>query len=1333
MKLSATCALGLLLLAAPLAASTRVELVINEPYADRSAPWGVTTGVPFPRGGLASPDNCRLVDDTGREVALQSRVAATWDAEKKSIRWLTIDFIAQPGRKYSLEFGPEIKPHAIASPLQVTKGDVTRVVTGPLAVDFAKTGPTSLAAIAVDLNGDRRVEASETLAAGAKLGEHYYLDQAGTRFSSAGDGADRTITVEAWGPVRACVRVDGFYTGPKGQRIAKYRTRYHFYAGLAVVKVIDELGLIGSTKETRFRDIGFALDTQLGTEGRIVTVDRLGDAGNQLLSQPWQTDTQSIASFQTVYRHYGNPETHAAVAVTSPQGSTQLSQSDRVGEWLQVADARGAITGSLRWFWQQFPKEWEAKADSLTLHLWSPRAGELDFGQPGIEKFFGPWGEHYLRAGWETKQRNPLEKYFNFADYEAILHGAADGLGINKHHEFYLHFAPAKEQKQGPEYGRLAAEQPLALATGEWNCSTDVFGPLAARPNDSKYEAIVDWIFDNGRKMQDQFGDYGWWLFGAGPHYSYQWDEQTQRHYADSRRFEFHTYQKETQFWWHYVRSGERKFYDWAFPSENHWCDVAVSHMPTTIECGFKGGDPEQRTIHWRPGEWAIDSATHYVRHHERAEAWLRGGAQFWASYHRTLETTSLAYYLTGDERYNDVINYWRTYWGDLAGKTNKSADFAPWYQEQAWYKPAAAGDAEKSWAEMIRDYAPFRSGSRHQMTLFFNLATLYEHTWDPKIGLAVKEYADAFLDPRHPIGVWRSQDNSLPVHGESPSLMHYWSPALWKYARVTGDPRMKDILARYFDAAYAADPFRQLEDVGVYSNNYPAYAYYFTRDARHLSLAASELEQLLPFAAPLTKQQEMMQRLYNPYAVIRANAGTPRLIWALQQAKRDGVAIPPAAPLRPQRTAIALHKEKGKALQATLWGYEPKLTLLGPDGKPATTFTAKSRNFASKLQPFDRVMPDFQVYLVELNVPADAPAGEYVIPPHLEWAVLDMHGGLAPLANAQQTMSIGADEPYAVNLPAGTTKLTVECSLPAQLKASVAGQPLEAKVTAPTVEFAFDKAPTGPITLSFAGETAWFRVVSSEPVWVSRETASLKHLPSRAQTDAIAVPTLVASASEPFTKGRFGQAVQVVTGKPLHIPDHLVAGGEKQPLFDRAQGTLEFWVKKGWDERLAGRKSFALLSNGIYNVHGNSTQLPLDEWCHVAICWAPYRGDAERTLYYTYVDGVDRSNYRSVDWEGYSSARPQASSKPVRWLEELLCQAAPGTTFAIDEVRLSSVARYIDPTLKFGPQQTFNPYRFDPPAAPFAADAQTRLLLHFDESFAAQVPASGVTARVGK
>jgi hypothetical protein len=1295
-------------------AATRIDLVIDEPF-DRTTAWPITTGVPFPRGQLTGAEHCRLLDDRGREQPLQVRVAATWDAERRSVRWLTIDFIAEPARKYALEFGDDVVRRSPDSPLKVTGLEVS---TGALRAEFSTSGPIALRSVAVDVDGK-----CEVIAAGAADGEHYYLDQAGQRFSSARDGADRQVVVEANGPVRACVRVDGFYTGARGERIAKYRTRYHFYAGLPLVKVIDELGFIGSTKETRFADIGFSLDTKVQTFPGVVEVDTFGKLGRETRARSWNAGTKSISSVQKSFRHYGNPECEAEVVAEVASATTlpATDRSERVGEWMQVSDGRFAVTGSLRWFWQQFPKEWEATAHQLTLHLWSPRAGQLDFGAEGLEQFFGAGGEKYLRAGQEQRDRNPLERAFFNPDLPAIKRGAADGLGINKHHEIWLHFDRSfSGHRHGMEYGRLAGQQPLALASGAWNCATDVFGPLAARPNDSPAEAAVDRIFDLSRQVQDDFGDYGWWLFGAGPHYSYHWDAETQRFFADARRFEFHTYAKETQLWWNYLRSGERKFYDWAIPSENHWVDVAVAHAPTTIECDWRGGEPEHRTLQWRPGEWSIDSPAHYVRHHERAEAWLRGGAQFWASYHRTLETTTLAYYLTGDERFNDVIEYWRTYFGELAGVTSASADARPWYREQAWFRATAAGEPAKSWAAMIRDYAPFHSGTRHEMTMFFNLATLYEHTWDPRVGQALRECADAFLEPAHPTGTWRPQDSDLPAHAPAPSMGHFWAPALWKYARVTNDPRMPGVLARYFAAGYAADPFRESEAVGVYSNSYLGYAYYFTRDPRFLPLAAKELALLQPNANPLAKPDEIGPRIYNPYAPARTFAGVPRLLWGLDSARKEGVRTGPQ-PLAAQRTATALRKLAGEELRASLWGFEPALTLVGPDGKPFRDFVAKSERFASEIQPFDRTLPNYDVWLHQLTIPARAPEGDYIFNSKLELAVLDWNSPAAPLWNAAQPLSIKVGDAVWLPMAADEQALKLESAAAASLRLRDRdGRERPGKVTGNTVSFELRDAHPDLVRIDMAGKPGSFRIAErpESACWVTPTEASA----ARIGPAVLAMGSSSYDPSQAFLPGRFGRGVQIVPQRALHIPDHVLRDGVETPLFDERQGTIEFWIRKQWDERLSPAKLPNLMSNGVLTVpHPNKQKL--NEWTHVAFVWAPYRGDPNRTITYTYIDGLDAAFYRSANWEGYSSARPSSKPNAARSLMEFVARAVAGTSFSIDEVRISNVARYAALNVEYGPQQTFNPIRFTPPSEPFQADRQTLLLMHFDGELKAAAP----------
>jgi hypothetical protein len=1317
--------------------ATRVEIVIDEPHAQRSVAWPLTTGIPFPRGELASDRHCRLVDDAGSEQPLQTQVAATWDAERKSIRWLTIDFVAEPGHSYALEFGPDVRRRAFDTPLRVEPDDLLRIVTGAIAAEFSPTEPAALRSIHADLNGDGEFDSRELVLKGGKSGDHFYRDQDAKNFTSARDGSDRQIVVEVSGPVRACVRIDGFYTGPGGERVIGYRTRYHLFAGLGLVKVIDEFRIAGPTKGTRFHDVGFALALAGDPARRQVYADGSGEQGNQIVSVPWQPTTQSVSSFQATYRHFGNPDCRGAVVEETAAGERELRRSQHVGEWMQVVDGRSAVTGSLRWFWQQFPKQWEVTRDEMTLHLWSPRGGVLDFGADGLRDFFGDAGRDYI-LDWDGIRGtlNPISNFFYFAGHAALNRGDVDGQGINKHHEFYLHIAATDRAAAGQEYGQLAARPPLALATGAWNCSTDVFGPLASRPNDSKYEAIVDRIFDLGRDAQDSFGDYGWSVFGSGPHYSYQWDEKTQRHYADPRRFEYHTYQKETQLWWNYLRSGERKFIDWALPSENHWVDIAVTHVPLEYQCDWRGGFPKQQTLHFRPGDWSIDSAMYYVRQRDSAEAWLRGGSQFWASYHRTLETTTLAYYLTGDERFNDVLNYWREYWRDLAGKTSASPDVQPWHREQPWFVPTGPDEAAKSWAEMIRDYAPFTSGLRHQMTQFFSLATLYEHTWDPTIGQVLRECADAYLDPGHRIGVWRTQENGPPNHADAPRLCHFWVPALWKYGRATGDPRMKQILRGYFDACYAADPFD--EDVGAYSNVHLGYAYYYTQDPRHLRPALNELARLLPYAEPLARPEDLGQRLYNPYAPIKALTAVPRLTWALDAAARTGVALPPAPPLKPQRTAIGLRKLADKELLATLWGYDRQLRIVGPDGQQFDGYQVVTKQYSSDIQPFDRNLRNFEVFLHDVTIPKSAPAGYYVFAPKLELAVLGVSGDSSSdvVANAAVPIAVDPGTNCRLAIPRTWTQLQLASAIPTSLQVQdVDREPLPKTTEHNLATWTTPERLVGQtVTVRNIGRgKVWFQIVdhAAAECWVSFADQPPRSRPSLAQTAAALPKASAAASNERFVSGKFGQAIHVVPGPELQLPDHITSDGETEKLFDLQQGTIEFWINRRWDERVAAARPVTFLSNGLVEAW-SPWKLPVGEWAHVAVEWRPLKRDPSRQAVHIYVNGHDQQSYRSTWWEGYSQ-HPRTFRRTQKWLQAFICRTQPNQPFALDELRISSRPRYADLNIELGGQQTFNPSRFDPPAKPFAMDEHTLLLYRFDgdlSGFSAKTPVA-LTGRV--
>ncbi|MGE0605845.1 MAG: hypothetical protein AB7O62_01875 [Pirellulales bacterium] len=1301
------------LLATPARPATRVELVIDEAMADRSVPWPVTTGVPFPQGGLTSLEHCRLVDDRGQRQLFQAKAAATWDANRSSIRWLTIDFIAHPGRKYALEFGPDVTPQAMPGGLVLQVNDTAVIVeTGPLRAEFSQQGPAALAGVFVDLNADGHIGADERIARGPADGEHVFADAAGQRSTSAADGEDRQIVVESSGPVRCCLRVDGWYTAPDGGRLVRYRTRYHLFAGLPVVKVIDEFRVVGSTRDTRFVDIALPLELNLDGASRQITAG-WPSADNGQASLPWNSTTQSVSLAQETFRHYGNTECRATIVETTAAGEQPRQTGEQAGTWLQVADDKAAVTGSLRWFWQQFPKEWRVTNDRLTLHLWSPRGGPLDFGEKGLRDFFGPAGHKYL-LNWEGvgPAGSPIEKFFYFAGRHALERDGADGLGINKHHEAWFHFGPAAAAAAGREYGQLAEQQPLCLATGEWNCATGVFGPLAARPNDSPHEAVVDRLFDLERYAQDAFGDYGWWLFGAGPHYSYQWDKETQRHYADPRRFEYHTYQRETQLWWCYLRSGERKFHDWAIPAENHWVDVAVAHVPTKYSTEWRGGVEQPATMHYAAGDWSIDSPLHYVRHHDTGEAWLRSASQLWGSYHRTLETTTLAYYLTGDERYNDIIGLWSDYWRPLAGVRSDAADVPVWHREQVWFQPTAPGEPSQTWAEMIRDYAPFQSGSRHQMTLFFNLATLYEQTWDPALGQVAREFADAYLAPEEPNGVWQCQDHRLPAHSDSPMLAHYWSPAMWKYARATQDPRMPEVLRKYFTACYEADPYHG--EVGVYSEVQIAWAWHFTRDPRHLVAAQYQLQAMQPLAAPLARPEDLGPLIYNPHNPTRALTAVPRLLGALADAERSGVAVPSQPPLTPQRALVAFRRQRGVPLSAVTWGWDKQPSWLNEQGQPIA-MQADGSVQRSPRQPFDRVMPGYEAYRATVELSAAADDTWCYLSPTLETGLLELSGAAAVWCWAGEPLHLEPRRAFWWRNDGTVAELKLMSAQPGQLRVLRDGQPVAVQPVPNGLSVPLADVPA-EAWLSMETPTeagVWFQLagVPASRCWVS-STGPVDSQAPPAELTALRVRPTV-DPRQTFVPGKFRQGLLLVPGRRLRIPDELPAeDGTRTRLSQQRQGTIEFWIRRLSDERLAAQPLLTFMENGPLQAW-SPWKVPLDTWSHVAVVWRPVADLPDITLVHIYVDGRDYGNYRSLYWAGYAPP-PLMNTRP-EWKKEFIVQAPPGTSYIIDDIRISTEPRYGDLSLLFGRQQTFNPISFTPPEQPAPFDEATVIYLPLD------------------
>ena len=401
---------------------------------------------------------------------------------------------------------------------------------------------------------------------------------------------------------------------------------------------------------------------------------------------------------------------------------------------------------------------------------------------------------------------------------------------------------------------------------------------------------------------------------------------------------------------------------------------------------------------------------------------------------------------------------------------------------------------------------------------------------------------------------------------------------------------------------------------------------------------------------------------------------------------------------MMPQTVPIAFEKQPGKMLEATLWGFDRSLHVIGPNGDRVRDLKIKTKQYASDIQPFDRNTADFEVFLHELKLPSDAPAGNYVLAPKLELAMLS---GPAPLVNAARPIALEGGE---------------QCFLRAKLAAN--DIQLESadrvSITVSSIE-----QGTAVAIRNNGPRKAWFRIVDlpEELCWVAFQSTAEALIPSRKQTLSAFPDLPKVDQTSGFINGRFGKAVQVSAQRTFVLPDHVEIDGQTKRLFDEKQGTIEFWIKKQWDDRLVSVKPVTFFSNGLLQAW-SPWKLPLNEWAHVAVEWRPLKRDPSRQAVHIYVNGHDQQNYRSTWWEGYSQ-KPRTFARRD-WLKQFVCETSPDAPFAIDEIRVSNVPRYAKLSVELGGQQTFNPARFEPPDKPFELDKHTTLLFHFDGSLSA-------------
>jgi hypothetical protein len=218
-----------------------LPLTVAEPVGVARQQWPVTSGIPFAEGALRDDRAVALYDAQGRELPLQTETLARWP--DGSVRWLLLDFqidlAAAEKKPLTLRHGRDVRRAAVERPVEAASNPDGLIVikTGPLRLEYAPKmfmpqGAAWLTAAAGGALPEERVTIN-CGSDGVRLVDAHNRSYVG--HGSAAHPAK--LALEQAGPVRACLRAEGWHRGPDDSRMFRYVARMHAWRGQPYVRI----------------------------------------------------------------------------------------------------------------------------------------------------------------------------------------------------------------------------------------------------------------------------------------------------------------------------------------------------------------------------------------------------------------------------------------------------------------------------------------------------------------------------------------------------------------------------------------------------------------------------------------------------------------------------------------------------------------------------------------------------------------------------------------------------------------------------------------------------------------------------------------------------------------------------------------------------------------------------------------------------------------------------------------------------------------------------------------------------------------------------------------
>lgn len=592
------------------AALDSVALLLEETRGLAREQEPVTLGVPLPRGAVAAPEALALADPAGRPCPLQAQALGHWP--DRSVKWALLDFQASLAPFAAAAYQLHWREGAPAGPLPAQPVTLS---AGPHTVIV----DTGAAAFMVDRHLFRPF-------AGIRVGDQEVLDKEASRVVLTDERGDaclphiRELRVEARGPLRATIRMEGVFRAPGGADLAEFTGRVSLYAGRRLAQVRLTLrnpraaqhpgGLwdLGDTGSLCFHDL--SLQARLLHRGPTELAWTL-DLAHPPVPGPirrleiYQDSSGGQYWYSTnhVNRENRVPLSFPGYRVLTERGALGVQEGRRATPQVAVRDAAVGLALTVPRFWQNFPKALEIRDEACIARLFPAQALTPFELQGGEQK-----------------------------THTVVLEVEAGGRAADL---------------------RWAHDPLLARVPPEWWEATQAIPyltPLAKDPNADLLELVKIAVagprpFVERREIIDE---YGWRNFG-----DLYADHEAVGHEGDRPLVSHYNNQYDViqglLVW--YARSGDPRWWELCDDLARHVVDIDLYHTKRDRPA-FNGG------LFWHT-EHYTDAGTATHRAYSRrttggAHAWQRGGGP--SCEHNYTTGLLHYYYLTGDPLAREAV-----------------------------------------------------------------------------------------------------------------------------------------------------------------------------------------------------------------------------------------------------------------------------------------------------------------------------------------------------------------------------------------------------------------------------------------------------------------------------------------------------------------------------------------------------------------------------------------------------------------------------------------------------------------------------------------------------